>query len=157
MNTLSLPRTLVQRLVPGVLVGICGLIGSARAGALTGWPFALVGAPGGGGRSAGGDFVVNGWVTTAGAGTSSGDEFDLTCGLGSAYVPDNQPRIQAELLDDGRVRLWWPSDLVGYELVWSPAVSGPAAAWQPVNPAPAGNNYVIEATAPGAFYRLRRP
>ncbi len=143
-------------LVPGVLGGACCLAAGVLAGALSGWPFVLVGSPGGGGRSAGGDFVVNGWVATAGAGTSAGDEFALTCGLGGLYVLADEPVIRAELLDDGRVRLWWASDLVGYELVWSPTVSGPAEAWQRVDPAPEQNDYLISPTAPAAFYRLQR-
>ena len=127
------------------------------AGPLSGGPFALVGSAGGGGTSSGGAYVVSGWVASAGAGTSSGDEFELTCGLVGAYVvPGDDLTLKVELTDDGLVRIWWSPDLVGYQLE-STAALGSGAGWLPVEPPAAGSSYMVEPAGPARFFRLRRP
>ena len=154
---------------PAALGRLCRLIGAALAlatllststplaGPLSGGPFAVVGSAGGGGKSSGGAFVLSGWVASAGAGTSSGGEFDLTCGLVGAYaVPGEDLRLKVELMDDGRVRIWWSPGLIGYQLE-STAALGSGAGWLPVDPPPAGASYTVEPTGPARFYRLRKP
>ncbi len=155
--------------LPALLSGACGglrlamLGGLALAGALlkadplTGGSYVLVGAPATGGRSQGGGFTLTGFVAAAGAGTSSGAPFDLTCGLIGVYVlPDGEVALQAELTIQGDVRLWWPADAGGYQLEFATAL-GPGSVWQTVQPAPAGNEYLTSPTQPARFFRLRRP
>jgi hypothetical protein len=127
------------------------------AGPLSGGPFAVVGSAGGGGTSSGGGFVLNGWVASAGAGTSSGEEFDLTCGLVGVYVvPGEDLALKVEVTGDGLVRIWWSPDLVGYQLE-STAALGSGAGWLPVEPPAAGSSYMVEPAGPARFFRLRRP
>ena len=127
------------------------------AGPLSGGPFAVLGSAGGGGLSSGGAYVLNGWVASAGAGTSSGGEFDLTCGLVGVYVlPEEDRRLMVERTADGRVRIWWSSELVGYQLE-STAALGSGGDWLPVDPPPAGSSYTVEPGGPARFYRLRKP
>jgi hypothetical protein len=155
--------------LPALLPGACGglrlaiLGGLALAGALleadplTGGSYVLVGAPATGGTSQGGGFAVTGYVAAAGAGTSSGGQFDLTCGLIGVYaLPDGDVALQAELTIQGNVRLWWPADAAGYQLEFTTAL-GPGAIWQAVQPAPVGNEYVTGPSQPARFFRLRRP
>lgn len=142
------------------VAGVFGLLLSwtvTLAGPLTGGSFGLIGSAGGGGVSTGGGYVLSGWVASAGAGTSSGEEFDLTCGLIGVYVvTGGDATLKVELTDDGLVRIWWSPDLVGYQLE-SSASLGSAAIWAPVNPPPAGSSYFVEPVGPGRFYRLRAP
>jgi hypothetical protein len=98
--------------------------------------------------------MLQGWVAPSGAGTSSGGEFDLTCGLVGAYVvPRDDARLMAQLTGDGRVRIWWSPELVGYQLE-STAALGSASGWQAVQPAPAGNSFFVEPDGPARYYRL---
>lgn len=127
------------------------------AAPLSGGPFTLLGSAAGGGLSSGGAYVLQGWVASSGAGTSSGGDFDLTCGLIGAYaVPTDDARLMVEFTSDGRVRMWWSPELVGYQLE-STAALGSGAGWQAVQPAPAGSSYFAEPDGPARYYRLRRP
>lgn len=128
-----------------------------HADPLTGGSFVLVGAPAAGGTARGGDFVLNGYVAAAGANTSSGVDFALTCGLLGVYTPPSGTvELRAEPTASGQVRIWWPADATGYRLEFTPAL-GPTPAWQAVEPAPEGNEYVTAPVQPAWFYRLRRP
>lgn len=133
------------------------LLPAPVAGPLAGGPYAVLGAPGGGGKSAGGNFVIAGWVAAAGAGTSSGDEFDLTCGLIGLYTPPaDDLGLQVAWTPDGRVRIWWSPTLVGYQLESVSGLAG-GAAWQVVATEPGGNSFITEPDGPARFYRLRKP
>lgn len=147
----------LHRLVVVSAVGLLLSWTASLAGPLTGGSFGLVGSAGGGGISTGGGYVLSGWVASAGAGTSSGEEFDLTCGLIGVYVvTGGDAALKVELTDDGLVRIWWSPDLVGYQLESSASV-GSSAIWTPVNPPPAGSSYFVEPVGPSRFYRLRSP
>lgn len=134
------------------------LAGSTPSAApLSGGPFTILGSTGGGGLSVGGAYTVQGWVASSGAGTSSGGEFDLTCGVVGAYAASaDNARLMVEFTGDGRVRMWWSPELVGYQLE-STAALGSGGSWQAVQPAPAGSSYFAEPDGPARYYRLRRP
>lgn len=125
---------------------------------LTGGPFGLIGAVvAGGGTASGGVFSIAGWAASAGAGTSSGESFDLTCGLLGIYVvPSDGVALRVELMPSGDVRMWWPADAAGYRLESTTAV-GPGAVWQPVEPPPAANSYTTGPVLPARYFRLQKP
>lgn len=130
---------------------------SLNADPLTGGSFVLVGAPAAGGTARGGDYVLRGYVAASGANISSGEAFDLTCGLIGVYTPPaGMVELRAELTSGGQVRIWWPADATGYRLEFTPAL-GPAPVWQAVEPAPSVNEYVTGTAQPARFYRLRQP
>lgn len=117
----------------------------------------LTGAPAAGGTSQGGGYAITGYVAAAGANTSSGGEFDLTCGLIGTYgATGGSVALQVELTPEGNVRLWWPANAAGYRLEFTPAL-GPGAAWQAVEPAPVGNSFTTGPVQAARFYRLRQP
>lgn len=148
--------------VPGwlclaVLGGLALSATPLEADPLTGGPYVLVGAPATGGTSQGGDYTITGYVAAAGANTSSGGEFDLTCGLIGAYAATGgSVALQVELTLEGNARLWWPADAAGYRLEFTSAL-GSGAVWQAVDPAPAGNSFTTDPVQAARFYRLRRP
>ena len=127
------------------------------AAPLTGGPYVLVGAPATGGTSQGGGYNLTGYVAAAGADTSSGADFDLTCGLlGIYYGPSGEATLKAALTAGGEVRIWWAAELADYTLE-STTTLGPGADWEPAEPAPAGNEYITNPAQPTRFFRLRRP
>ncbi|MCP5523602.1 MAG: hypothetical protein H7A46_18850 [Verrucomicrobiales bacterium] len=126
-----------------------------RAEPLTGGSFVLVGAPATGGSSEGGTFRITGYVAAAGANTSVGEGFGLTCGLLGLYASPGDPvTLKSQVTGAGTVRLWWKADATGYQLEGT-AQLGSRADWQPVSPAPAGNEYFPDSSLPARFYRLR--
>jgi hypothetical protein len=130
---------------------------SLDAGPLTGGSYVITGAASSGaGQSSGGPYTLTGWVATAGAGTSQGEDFEITCGLIGAYkVAGGDVALKAETSVRGQVRLWWPAAITGYQLE-STITLGPAAHWQAVSPAPSNNSYLVAASQPAQFFRLRK-
>jgi hypothetical protein len=123
---------------------------------LTGGPYTLVGAPSGGGDSAGGQYAIRGYATSAGAGTSRGQAFELTCGLiGSYAVALGDVALSVELMSTLQARVWWPASVVGYRLEFTTALR-PGAVWQPVEPPPVGNSYLAGLSDAPRFFRLRK-
>lgn len=125
----------------------------------TGGGFSLFGnLAGGGGVSRGGDFTLSGGPVTSSLGASSGGVFRLAGGLIGVYVVETPgaPRIRVEFTPDRQARLSWPADATGFQLEFASQL-GPAAVWQPVSPAPAGNAWVTPVDQPGRFFRLRQP
>jgi hypothetical protein len=140
-----------------VALGALCLAVVATAQPLTGGSFAIVGAPAAAGLMSGGTYRLAGYVAASGANTSSGDTYDLTCGLVGLYgVAGDGVVLRAELGTTGHVRLWWPADAVGYELETRAALD-PLTGWQPVDPAPTGNELFVSPAGPARFYRLRQP
>lgn len=124
---------------------------------LTGGPFVLVGAPATGGTSSGGTYRLSGYVAAAGAETSSGESFDLTCGLVGVYVATGgDVELRVTLTPDGNARIWWAPEVTGY-LLESAGAPGPGAVWEPVDPQPATNEYVTPPLESPRFFRLRKP
>jgi hypothetical protein len=103
-----------------------------------------------------GPFRLTGYVASAGAETSCGESLGLTCGLIGVYVvngPGTSLRVQLTPL--GEARIWWAEDEVGCQLESSLAL-GAVADWQPVSPAPVGNEHFTPAWGPARFFRLKR-
>lgn len=125
---------------------------------LTGGSFSLTGGIGtGSGPSSGGPFSITGWAVSAGAGTSTGGEFALVCGLPAIYVvPNGDVALNVELTGNGDVRLWWPAEATGFQLQFS-TILGPDAVWLPVEPAPGGNTYTTAPISQTRFFRLQLP
>lgn len=141
----------------GILAGCGWAIVPLQAEPLTGGSYAVVAAiASGGGASSGGAFMVNGWVATAGAGTSQGQDFALTCGLVGGYViAGGDVPLKVALVPGGQARLWWPAGVGGYQLEYSLSLS-PGAAWRPVSPTPADNSVIVPAAGLTRFFRLRK-
>jgi hypothetical protein len=154
----SVGRASRGRRLAGALALNLALALPLTAQPLTGGVFELVGGvTSGGGTCSGGTLSITGWAASAGAGTSSGDVFELTCGLLGIYgLSGTNVVLNAELTDAGKVRLWWAPDLTGFQLEFSMAI-GPAAVWQPVLPSPVDNTYTTMPLQPASFFRLREP
>lgn len=134
----------------------CGSGLPAAAQPLTGGSFVLVGAPAAAATMTGGTFRLAGYVASSGADTSSGESFDLTCGLIGVYVATGGPvPLKIQLTPAGQARIWWAPDVTGYELESTTAL-GPDADWQPVGPTPSGNEYFTPPLDPARFFRLRK-
>jgi len=136
-------------------------LGSGRhevaAGQLGGGAFSLTGTTAGGGTSSGGGYSITGWVAPSGAGTSSGAGFDVTCGLlGSYLFVGGGVSMAVALTEDGRVRVWWPLDVVDYQLEFMTDLSTEAI-WRSVTPAPSDNSWVADGLQPSGYFRLRKP
>jgi hypothetical protein len=96
-------------------------------------------------------------VAAAGADTSSGEDFDLTCGLIGIYGGSGDSvTLRAETTSTGDIRLWWSATAFGVRLESTTSV-GEGAFWEPVSPAPSGNEYLTPPVSPARFYRLRQP
>jgi len=142
-------------LAVAVVAAIVGVAMPLAAQPLTGGPFVLVGAPAAGGTSQGGSYSISGYIASAGAETSSGGNFDLTCGLIAVYlVTSGDVPLSVQLTAAGDVRIWWPADVTGYQLE-STTTLGLGATWEPVTPAPAGNEFITSPGGPTRFFRLR--
>ena len=154
----------LNRFLPGAyrrFAWLAGLMLAAPplpAAPLTGGSYAVIGAPtGGGGNSSGGNYALAGWLASTGAGTSTGQEFELTCGLFSLYgVPVGDVALKVQVTADGRARIWWPAGIPGYQLEYASSI-GPGANWQEVFPMPVDHNYFVPPDQSARFFRLRRP
>ena len=123
---------------------------------LIGGPFVVVGASATGGTMSGGAFRLTGYVASAGADTSSGESFDLTCGLIGVYVvTGGEVPLRVQFTSTGQARIWWGAGVTGYQLE-STITLGPMTDWQPVSPTPSGNEYITPAVEPARFFRLRK-
>lgn len=124
---------------------------------LTGGAFVLVGAPATGGTSSGGTYRLSGYVAAAGAETSSGETFDLTCGLVGVYVATGgDVELRVTLTPEGNARIWWAAEVTGYLLEFT-GTPGPGAFWEAVHPQPVTNEYVTPPLESPRFFRLRKP
>lgn len=126
-----------------------------------------------GGPSVGGDFSVEGSVTS-GTGASAGGGFALETEVsdpvgaplrggdfevsgvlvGVAVVPGE---VALNLTVTGDLAtLTWPGEAADYVLEFADGIAG-VADWQPVTPAPVGNVHTTHFNQPLRFFRLRRP
>lgn len=104
----------------------------------------------------GGVFRLVGYVASAGAGTSAGETFELTSGLIGVYVATGgDVPLHVELTVNGDTRIWWAPNETGYQLE-STITLGPGSNWQPVIPAPLGNEFITPPLQPGRFFRLKK-
>jgi hypothetical protein len=151
-----LPRT--RRGLRAATLGALSLAAaSPQAGPLAGGSYVLVGAPATGGSSSGGGYVLSGYVAGAGAGASTGEAFNVTCGLLGLYPgPLAEVALNVALMPDGRVRIWWSPELAGYALEVASTL-GTGADWQPTGGGPAGSEHLTLPAHPARFYRLRAP
>jgi hypothetical protein len=155
MKTISLGAYL-RFLVPAVLAIAGGYGATVSAQPLVGGSFIVVGAPATGGTMSGGTFRLTGYVASAGAETSSGEGFDLTCGLIGVYVvTGGDVPLRVQLTPTGQARIWWAPGETDHQLESTPAL-GQGADWQPVSPAPSGNEYFTPPVEPARYFRLRK-
>jgi hypothetical protein len=142
-------------LIPSTL--LLALPVSLLADPAAGGDFSLSGAAvTGGGASRSGEFSLTGTAGEPATGQVAGGEFTLIGGLIGAIVMPGDVVLELVRTADGAARLSWSGDTAGLVLE-STAGLGPAANWQPVDPAPTGTSYPVPFNQPARFYRLRTP
>lgn len=118
--------------------------------------FALTGAvTSGGGRAAGTGFALEGSAGQPSVQSSTGGNYQLSGGLLGIIIVPGDVLLTIERLDNGEAKLSWPASATGFVLEFASQVSEPAN-WQPVEPAPTGNNFQTPVNQPLRFYRLSR-
>ena len=121
-----------------------------------GGSFALTAAvTSGGGRAAGPGFALEGSAGQPSLQTSTGGNYQLSGGLLGVIIVPGEVLLTIERLDTGEAKLSWPASATGYVLEFATQLSEPAG-WQPVVPAPVGNNFQTPLNQPLRFYRLHR-
>ncbi len=117
----------------------------------------------GGGTSTGGAYSLSGTVGQPAASAMSGGNFSLQSGFWSvaAIVQTPGTPTLSVLQSSGLVEIEWPKTADGWVLESTPALSGPALKWTPVNqpPVDAGTFLFVSLGTPGgaAFFRLHKP
>lgn len=109
----------------------------------------------GGGRAAGPGFALEGSAGQPSLQTSTGGNYQLSGGLLGVIIVPGDVLLTIERLDTGEAKLSWPASATGYVLEFAAQLSEPAE-WQPVVPAPVGNNFQTPLNQPLRFYRLHR-
>jgi hypothetical protein len=123
---------------------------------LTGGVFTLNGqTSGGGGRSAGGDFILAGLVHEQSSGHYSGNGFDLKSPAGIFQVILGDVPLEIALTARGQVAIHWPA-VSGYRLQFSSAL-GSDADWQDAAILPGATSFTQALSGRSMFYRLIRP
>ncbi|MBN9693807.1 MAG: hypothetical protein J0M24_26500 [Verrucomicrobia bacterium] len=121
-----------------------------------GGSFALTAAvTSGGGRAAGPGFALEGSAGQPSVQTSTGGNYQLSGGLLGVIIVPGDVLLTIEHLDTGEAKLTWPASATGYVLEFAAQLTEPAG-WQPVVPAPVGNNFQTPLNQPLRFYRLHR-
>lgn len=149
-----------QRFLVGCLLGL-GLVTTAlRAGPSVGGDFSLEGGltSRSNGQATEGDFTVAATVGETSPEPSTGGDFGVIGGLVSVTVVavEGAFALTVGLTLDGQVRIEWPAEATGYVLEFTPQL-GESVNWQPVTPAPAGNVHTTPNDQSRHFFRLRRP
>ena len=109
----------------------------------------------GGGRAAGSGFALEGSAGQPSVQTSTGGNYQLSGGLLGIIIVPGDVLLTIERLDTGEAKLSWPASATGYVLEFASQISEPPN-WQPVEPAPTGNNFQTPLDQPLRFYRLHR-
>jgi hypothetical protein len=121
-----------------------------------GGSFALTAAvTSGGGRAAGPGFALEGSAGQPSVQTSTGGNYQLSGGLLGVILVPGDVLLTIERLDTGEAKLSWPASATGYALEFATQLGEPAG-WQPIVPAPVGNNFQTPLNQPLRFYRLHR-
>jgi hypothetical protein len=118
---------------------------------------------GGGGTSAGADFVLTSTIGQADAGFLSGGEYSLAGGFwtvvtGVVSPPEPGPRLMVSLGPDGAVILQWPSSATGFVLQHSSRLT--PNSWSdsdiPVDDDGISRSVILERPAELLFFRLHK-
>ncbi|MBN8247315.1 MAG: hypothetical protein J0L84_07710 [Verrucomicrobia bacterium] len=143
--------------ISGLLVLVLVLTAIAVwGGPSVGGDFSLEGSlTSGTGSSAGGDFALETEVSDTADVALRGGDFEVSGILVGVAVVPGEVALNLTVTGD-LATLTWPAEAADYVLEFADGIAG-VADWQPVTPAPVGTVHTTPFNQPLRFFRLRRP